>query len=149
MEWVSQPPLWVVCTAWPPKRWPLADNPNSTETNISQRETKPDRGKNPKSLTLSSCVLPPAYHLAWRVSADVTFLKPLTANLSHFDALLSHRRMWRENAGDKGSGVATVAETCHIFEGENQKKKKKDERDKWGSEHKKHKLTDLWFGSFL
>lgn len=65
------------------------------------------------------------------------------ANLSHRDALQSHRSMWREDVGDKGS-----AQPCRNLSCTGRGKPTK-EKDKGGSEHKKHKFMDLRCGFFI
>lgn len=56
---------------------------------------KPDRDKKLKSLTLLSCAFPLQLATRYSVSlADVTFLKFLMANLSHFGVLPGQRRRW-------------------------------------------------------
>lgn len=97
---------------------------------------KPDRDKKLKSLTLLSCAFPLQLATRYSVSlADVTFLKFLMANLSHFGVLPGQRRRWwgRENAWHIGAAVATTHRSCrrwhfsYILGGIKKKKKDKGE----------------------
>lgn len=93
-------PLWVTYTACPP----AVTTPHKGKStgwvvktltfHKGKNFMKPDRDKKLKPLTLLSCAFPLQLATMYSVSLDVTFLRFLMANLSHFGVLPGQRRRW-------------------------------------------------------